>query len=243
MIGLRHKIPAVALALVIAGSVAAAIIHTTANPFGGFFGLWGPDVFISQSVGARFTPGADYTLDRVKIWFMNNSSSVHPSVRITVRNDQTSGTGSIPGNTILAEWNINIQALGWNPVQEILVSTGGVGLHTGQKYWVVAESNSAVGENAVWNFASVGNTFSAVTLPNGITWQPGGSGAALTLTVEGTAGLPNPADINHDGLVNGSDLAAVLSAWGACANCPADINQDGVVDGVDLATLLSTWSI
>ena len=66
--------------------------------------------------------------------------------------------------------------------------------------------------------------------------------AALTLTVEGNLGLPIPADINHDGLVNGNDLAAVLSAWGTCANCPADINQDGQIDGIDLATLLSAWT-
>lgn len=49
------------------------------------------------------------------------------------------------------------------------------------------------------------------------------------------------ADINNDGQVNGNDLAAVLSAWGACANCRADINRDGQVGGVDLATLLSAW--
>ena len=242
MLALRHKTTACLLSLAIASSIAAAVIHTTANPFGGFFGLWGPDVSNQQSVGARFSPNSDYTLTQVKIWFMNNSDSVHPAVTVTLRTDQTSGSVSIPSNTILAEWNINIQALGWNPVQEIFVSTGGVGLHAGQKYWIVAQSNSSSGANAVWNYASIGNTFSATTLQNGITWQPGGSGAALTLTVEGNLGLPIPADINHDGLVNGNDLAAVLSAWGTCANCPADINQDGQIDGIDLATLLSAWT-
>ncbi len=242
MRGIHSKTSACLLSMALAGSVAAAIIHTTADPFGGFFGFWGPDVFIGQSVGGRFVPSADYTLDRVKIWFMNNSSSIHPAVKVTVRTDQTSGSVSIPSSTILAEWNINVQALGWNPVQEILISTGGVGLHGGQKYWIVAQSNSAANVNAVWNYASQGNTFSAITSTDRITWQPGGNGAALTLTVEGILGLPNPSDINHDGLVNGSDLAAVLSAWGTCANCPADINRDGLVDGNDLATLLSAWS-
>ncbi len=239
---LRYKKSAFFFSLAIAGIVVAEVIHTTANPFGGFFGLWGPDVFVGQSVGGRFSANSDYTLSQVKIWFMNNSSSIHPAVKITLRTDHTSGSVSVPSNTILAEWNINIQALGWNPVQEVLVSNGGVGLQAGQKYWIVAQSNSPSGVNAIWNFASVGNTFSATTMPNGVTWQPGGSGAALTLTVEGNPGLPNPADINHDGLVNGSDLAAVLSAWGICANCPADINHDGQVDGVDLAALLSAWS-
>ena len=80
---------------------------------------------------------------------------------------------------------------------------------------VIAQSQAPGGSDPVWNYASSGTGFSATTLQDGVTWQSGGSGAALTLTVEGTPGLPNPADINHDGLVNGLDLAAVLAAWSA----------------------------
>ena len=238
---MRHKIPAAILAFAIAGSALAAVVHTTAGPFGGFFGLWGPDVSSQQSVGARFIPSGDFTLTSIKMWFMNNSSTTHPTVKITLRTDQTAGTVSTPSSTVIEQWTINIQALGWNPIQEVLLSTGGVALQSGVKYWVVAESTASSGSSSVWNYASVGNTFSATTLSSGA-WQPGGSGAALTLTVEGTVGLPNPADINGDGVVNGIDLSFVLSAWGACASCQADINRDGTVDGFDLAVLLTAWS-
>lgn len=51
---------------------------------------------------------------------------------------------------------------------------------------------------------------------------------------------PNPADVNGDGTVDGSDLAAVLGAWGTGAG-PADVNGDGMVNAADLAALLAAW--
>ncbi len=55
--------------------------------------------------------------------------------------------------------------------------------------------------------------------------------------------IGNPGDLNNDGLVNGVDLAIVLSNWGICGSgaCPADIDRDGLVNGVDLAIVLSNW--
>lgn len=51
---------------------------------------------------------------------------------------------------------------------------------------------------------------------------------------------PCPADLNHDGFVNGADLGLMLSAWGT-DNPLADLNHDGVVDGADLGSLLADW--
>ncbi len=52
-------------------------------------------------------------------------------------------------------------------------------------------------------------------------------------------------DFNGDGVINGSDLAALLAQWGPCdappASCSADLNADGQVNGSDLATLLANW--
>ena len=48
-----------------------------------------------------------------------------------------------------------------------------------------------------------------------------------------------PADLNSDGVVNGLDLAVVLSQWGTAGS--ADIDGDGTVGGSDLAALLSDW--
>ena len=48
----------------------------------------------------------------------------------------------------------------------------------------------------------------------------------------------NASDINGDGVVNGPDLAALLSGWGTQAS---DITGDGLTDGQDLAKLLADW--
>ena len=50
-------------------------------------------------------------------------------------------------------------------------------------------------------------------------------------------------DANQDGIVNGADLALLLSNWGPCTTspCPADFNGDGIVNGGDLSGLLSSW--
>ncbi|MBX3355442.1 MAG: alpha amylase C-terminal domain-containing protein [Phycisphaeraceae bacterium] len=50
---------------------------------------------------------------------------------------------------------------------------------------------------------------------------------------------PVPADLNGDGVVNGSDLAIMLGQWGSSGS--ADLNGDGVVNGGDLALLLGAW--
>jgi hypothetical protein len=48
-----------------------------------------------------------------------------------------------------------------------------------------------------------------------------------------------PADLDDDGSVGASDLAALLSAWGATGG--ADLDGDGSVGASDLAALLSAW--
>jgi alkaline phosphatase len=51
-----------------------------------------------------------------------------------------------------------------------------------------------------------------------------------------------PADLDGDDTVGGSDLAALLGAWGPCgAACVADIDGDGVVGAADLSILLGAW--
>jgi hypothetical protein len=52
--------------------------------------------------------------------------------------------------------------------------------------------------------------------------------------------LPN-ADLNGDGVVNGSDLGLLLASFGPCANCPADLDGNVRVDGADLGILLAAW--
>ncbi len=60
---------------------------------------------------------------------------------------------------------------------------------------------------------------------------------------EGVSCEPCIGDITGGGVVDGTDLAAMLSAWGTTGEgkFDTDVNDDGVVDGSDLATLLNGW--
>jgi hypothetical protein len=49
-----------------------------------------------------------------------------------------------------------------------------------------------------------------------------------------------PADLNHDGRVDATDLALLLGNWGL-TNAVGDINHDGVTNATDLALLLGAW--
>ena len=49
-----------------------------------------------------------------------------------------------------------------------------------------------------------------------------------------------PADLNGDGVINGSDITFIIGSWGT-DDPAADINGDGTVNGGDLTILLSEW--
>jgi hypothetical protein len=47
--------------------------------------------------------------------------------------------------------------------------------------------------------------------------------------------------VNGDGVVNGIDLAFVLTYWGTTAPI-ADLDDDGIVGGSDMAIVLNGWT-
>ena len=56
--------------------------------------------------------------------------------------------------------------------------------------------------------------------------------------------VPDPADLNADGLVGIVDFLILLGSWGPCAdcdNCPADFNGNCFIGLPDLLELLSHW--
>ena len=59
----------------------------------------------------------------------------------------------------------------------------------------------------------------------------------------GDCAPPCDADLTENGVVDGSDLGALLAFWGPTTPVfpQADINRDGVVSGADLGFLLSSW--
>ena len=67
----------------------------------------------------------------------------------------------------------------------------------------------------------------------------------LTLSpVSRSAKAQCSADVNDDHIVDGLDLASLLSAWGT-SGVPGgtDVNGDGSVDGLDLTFVLSGWGV
>jgi len=51
---------------------------------------------------------------------------------------------------------------------------------------------------------------------------------------------PLPADLNHDGVVDGADLGILLAQWGSDGT--ADLDGSGTVDATDMDLLLAAWT-
>jgi hypothetical protein len=79
--------------------------------------------------------------------------------------------------------------------------------------------------------------FSASDLGGGSIVEAGVDGVELTL-IDCTS---LPEDLNGDGVVDVTDLLALLAAWGPCADCPEDIDGSGAVDVTDLLAVLAAW--
>jgi hypothetical protein len=69
---------------------------------------------------------------------------------------------------------------------------------------------------------------------------PGETTAQVTVSLSAIVGGGRVGDLNGDGIVNGADLGALLSQWGANGG-PADLNGDGIVNGADIGTMLANW--
>lgn len=75
-----------------------------------------------------------------------------------------------------------------------------------------------------------------------------GDDAVVVATVPDEVAF-SAADLNADGGIDGTDLAALLALWDTDpstslfpATRQADLNADGIVDGADLAGLLAAWA-
>jgi hypothetical protein len=107
------------------------------------------------------------------------------------------------------------------------------------------------------NFNNAAGKSAEVVYARGLTVQPGATlltngikivtrNALIQGTVDNPANicvvpdLPDP-DVNGDGVVNGIDLAFVLTYWGTTAPI-ADLDDDGIVGGSDMAIVLNGWT-
>ncbi|RMH26983.1 MAG: hypothetical protein D6693_06200 [Planctomycetota bacterium] len=67
-----------------------------------------------------------------------------------------------------------------------------------------------------------------------LTWS---ASAGATIAAQA---VPCRADLDADGLVNGTDITLILNAWNS-AGPAGDLNGDGVVNGVDISVVLTLW--
>src|SRR4051794_30212541 len=133
-----------------------AVIYETANPCG-IIPCVGLDVGQTQSVAVRFEPRSGHFLSRIGLWFMSNASpGDQPVVTVTLRNDRSSGSESMPGDQILERWSLRVTAHGWTPVREELDSARTPYLEGGVKYWLAAESEAVRENEGVWTLAGDG---------------------------------------------------------------------------------------
>ena len=121
--------------------------------------------------------------------------------------------------------------------------------------WIVGTSAPATGSTraVLWIDGAVHDLAALVVNGSPLLFNASGINEQGSIVGEGEfAGVARaylltpvePADLDADGLVDGADLGALLSAWGPCAlagGCPADLTGDGVVDGADLGVLLANW--
>src|SRR5690606_35417845 len=152
-----------------AATAGADIVFATEDPFESVFGLIGYPIGgegpREHQVGIRFTPDADYRLDRISVWFMSDDffGISRAPVRITVQTDDPSGGETIPSGVVLEELGFEVSTVGWNPVLEVMDSAQRTLLRAGEHYWIVADSD-VVSQTGVWNwpYPFQGDGFTAI---------------------------------------------------------------------------------
>ena len=91
-----------------------------------------------------------------------------------------------------------------------------------------------------------------------LTWALGLSADGLTISGYGinpdgnmeawVVVIPGPGDVDGNGVVDGLDLTAVLTAWETKPGDPlwspaADLDDNNIVDGLDLTEVISNWTV
>lgn len=195
-------------------------IYGTGEPCTGFLGCIGFDVFTQQTVGLRFTPTSDYTLDSISMWYMSNrfDAPLTLPVDVTIHTDDDSGGCSAPSAVILDAMSFVPGAIGWDPILDSVFPTTKVQLQAGENYWIVCKSDSGPSDNPVWNIVEGFTSYTATTQFDQTSWQCGGEGAALGVFIEGTR-TGSDYVLNVPALTGGQD--ATISISGGTPNVSA----------------------
>jgi hypothetical protein len=115
-------------------------------------------------------------------------------------------------------------------IEQLTQTTGGVSIN-------------GLSEQAAANYVAISADSGHIAYRNEHALDPNAEDPAPQVNLEiFVAAFPVPVegDLNGDGVVNESDLAICLGAWGT-ADPVADLSGDGVVDLVDISILLGFW--
>lgn len=153
---------------------------------------------------------------------------------------------STPANAGIVNIAVPLHNFGYGALQARLDADGASGLSAPFATVTGTASNiAATPANLVLSFNSNGRTPGVYSQTATVSVSDenlaGATSGSVTVTLQVTVTGGNPADLNGDGSVNGSDLALLLNAWGSTGPNPADLDGDGIVGGGDLATLLNSW--
>ncbi len=118
-------------------------------------------------------------------------------------------------------------------------TSGGAVTWTGGNYATSANGN-ALRFSTIYTFWFDANAAPATASGTLGLFKPGAEPNVSVAVLGPEGGAGNPADLNGDGIVDGQDLASMLSQWGLSGSA-ADIDGDGSVGGGDLAAMLAAW--
>ncbi|MSR29106.1 MAG: hypothetical protein EXS03_05970 [Phycisphaerales bacterium] len=184
--------------------------------------------------------------------FQNADGTWHYAYAVqNLNSDRNGGSFSVPLATGVVLTNIKYSAP-FNHSGDVFTNTPWTSTVTAASITWSCEPNTNANAHAIrWSTthtfefdANSAPTDASQLLTLGIWKATTASSPEASISVLGrkpTAAAPPcvPADINCDGLVNASDLSAVLGCWGAACG---DVNADGATDGQDLSTIFGAWT-
>ena len=193
----RTRLAGVACAVCLISPAGADTLMDTGSP-GGFFGYYGYDVFVGQSVAIAFTPTQNYSFDNVSMWLMSNDfDGAGRMLNISLQTNDGGGATPAPSGTMLESWAYATQSVGWTPLLETLNSVSHPLLQAGQTYWIVATSNEPAFVDPIWVVADGnGGTYwmGNIDYASSPDWQVGETGGPVGVIISATP-VPEPSTL------------------------------------------------
>lgn len=184
--------------------------------------------------------------------FNNGNGTWHYAYAVqNLNSDRNGGSFSVPLATGVVLTNIK-HTHAFNHSGDLASNISWTPAVTSSAITWSCEPNTVTTANAIrWSTthtfefdANSAPTDASQILTLGLWKAPTAGSPATTVNVLGfkpTAVAPPcaPADLNCDGLVNATDLGALLGCWGTPCG---DTNNDGATDGADLSTVFGAWT-